>query len=497
MSVAKTTQQMAFGFSPKHIQDLSLDELTPEHFLTVAIEVARKLGWDIGYVSATGFTAYTKFSMSSYGEEITINVDEKTANLKSECVGNQMVDWGKNKSNIEQFVITFHEINTSLIGAQLTLKLQELKSNLALGEEGDLHKTPATAKEKIKNFLAIFKPTKGYFITPIVINLNLLVFILMVANGANAFMPDNESLIRWGANFRPATMEGEWWRLLTNCFLHIGILHLLLNLYALIYIGLLLEPHLGRARFAAAYLLTGIAASMASLWWHDFTVSAGASGAIFGLYGVFLAMLTTNLIDKAARKALLTSIGLFVAYNLIYGLKGGIDNAAHVGGLITGLLIGYAFYPSLRNFAAIKLKYSIIGLLTVLIFTTSFVIYRRLPNHIAEYEKQMEEFSSLETKALGIYSMSEYSPKEDLLAEIKYRGIHNWNAGILLLSSVDQMDLPDLLHGRNKELIRYCNLRIKSYNLLYKAIEENSTAYQDSIAYYNQTIEQLIEGLKQ
>jgi len=103
-----------------------------------------------------------------------------------------------------------------------------------------------------------------------------------------------------------------------------------MNMYALLYISLLLEPHLGRTRFLTVYLLTGLTASLASLWWHNLTISAGASGAIFGMYGVFLSMHTTNLIEKSARKALLTSIAVFVGYNILNGLKpnSGIDNAA-------------------------------------------------------------------------------------------------------------------------------------------------------------------------
>jgi rhomboid protease GluP len=137
----------------------------------------------------------------------------------------------------------------------------------------------------------------------------------MAITGVNIISPDSESLVQWGANFRPLTLEGQAWRLLTNCFLHIGILHLLLNMYALLYIGVLLEPHLGRLRFAAFYILTCIIASTVSVSWHDLTVSAGASGAIFGMYGVFLALLSTNLIEKSARKALLASIGIFVVFN--------------------------------------------------------------------------------------------------------------------------------------------------------------------------------------
>jgi rhomboid protease GluP len=172
----------------------------------------------------------------------------------------------------------------------------------------------------------------------------------MLISGVHILLPENQDLLNWGANFRPMTLEGQWWRLFTACFLHIGILHLLLNMYALLYVGLLLEPYLGKTRFLAAYLISGIAASMTSLWWHDFTISAGASGAIFGMYGVFLALLTTNLLDKSVKKALLTSIAVFVGYNILNGLQpnSGIDNAAHIGGLISGLIIGYAFVPSLR-----------------------------------------------------------------------------------------------------------------------------------------------------
>jgi rhomboid protease GluP len=110
----------------------------------------------------------------------------------------------------------------------------------------------------------------------------------------------------------------------------------------LLYIGLLLEPYLGKTRFLTAYLISGIAASMTSLWWNDLTISAGASGAIFGMYGVFLALLSTNLLDKSVKKVLFTSIAVFAGYNILNGLKSnsGIDNAAHIGGLISGLIIG-------------------------------------------------------------------------------------------------------------------------------------------------------------
>jgi rhomboid protease GluP len=486
---------MAVGLSPKFSFTLGLDELSKEHFLVIALEVATQLGWNIGYKSENGFVAHTKFSMSSYSEEVKLTIDNGLVTIKSECTGSQLVDWGKNKKNVENFIDGFNELKSVTAIDTLDSKYEEIKPELVPQEEDELAKPAPNTMENLSGFLSIFKPVKGFFVTPLLIDLNILLFILMVASGVNIFQPDNESLINWGANFRPVTLEGEWWRLFTSCFLHIGIMHLLLNMYALLYIGLLLEPRLGTTRLLGAYILTGIAASITSLWWHDLTISAGASGAIFGMYGVFLAMLTTNLIEKSARKALLTSIGVFVFYNLVNGMKGGIDNAAHIGGLVSGLLTGYAFYPSLKRPEAINLKFSLIALFAVFVFTTSFFVYKKLPNDIGKYEKRMKSFSTMENMALKIYRMPENSSTNDYLTEIKNSGLYFWKENISLLNEVEQYKLPEAIHERNKKLLKYCELRVKSYELLYKAIEEDSDQYKDEIENYNREIEATLTSL--
>nr|WP_262919975.1 rhomboid family intramembrane serine protease [Niabella hibiscisoli] len=264
----------------------------------------------------------------------------------------------------------------------------------------------------------------------------------MVVNGVHVLNPDGEALVRWGANFKSATLDGQWWRLLTNCFIHIGILHLLLNMYALMYIGSLLEPYLGKSRFLAAYLLTGIAASITSLWWHDLTISAGASGAIFGMYGVFLAMLTTDLIEKEARKSLLTSIGIFVGYNLLYGLKGGIDNAAHIGGLVSGFIAGYILLPGLRNTEEPDLKWKAIGLLSLVILASSFIVYKNLDNDLVIYEKGIQEFTDTETFALSVFKLPEDTPKKEKLFVLRDEGLNYWNQNLALVKSFDKLKLP-------------------------------------------------------
>jgi membrane associated rhomboid family serine protease len=171
----------------------------------------------------------------------------------------------------------------------------------------------------------------------------------MVVTGMGFISFSGEALLNWGANYGPMTTNGEWWRLLTSTFLHGGLMHLLANMIGLVFVGVFLEPVLGRTRYLIVYLLTGILASAASIWWYDATVSVGASGAIFGLYGVFLALMLTKIFPPELGKAFLVSTAIFIGYNLLMGLVGGIDNAAHIGGLSSGFIVGLALSPILRQ----------------------------------------------------------------------------------------------------------------------------------------------------
>ncbi len=487
---------MAFGLSPKHEQTVEITDLTNEEFIAIALEVIKKLEWNSSYISEKGFIAYTKFSMSSYGEELKVTLNENLATVKSECTGSQLIDLGKNKRNVENFILTFNEIKNSFSKDQLLEKISEIKHHFVPSEQDILNQAPLNTKEKISGFFSIFKPTEGFFITPLILDINILVFIIMVASGVSIFTPENEQLLNWGANFKPSTLNGQWWRLLSCCFIHIGVFHLLLNMYALLYIGVLLEPILGKARFLSAYIVTGIAASLTSLLWNDLTISAGASGAIFGMYGVFLAMLTTNHIEKSARKALLTSISVFVAYNLLNGMKGGgTDNAAHIGGLLSGLIIGYIFYPSLKETNSKKYQNIGIGFISIVIIIVTIVICTTTSNDVVTYEEKMKDFATMESKALEIYNLPENTPNEKALDLINNQGIKTWENCIKLIADLQSLDLPLTLQNRNELLKHYCKLRIESYGLLNKAISENTDRYKLQIDSCTMEIEQTIKKL--
>ena len=205
------------------------------------------------------------------------------------------------------------------------------------------------SKENMKEFINFLKPRDGYFVTPLLIYANVGIYLLMVFAGLGILSFESEDLVSWGANYGPLTKQGEIWRLFTSTFLHGGLIHLLANMYGLLFVGVFLEPLLGKTKYLIAYVLTGILASCASLWWYDATVSVGASGAIFGLYGIFLALLVSKTFTPDFAKTFLMSTLVFVGINLLMGLTGGIDNAAHIGGLISGFIIGLLFRLTLKN----------------------------------------------------------------------------------------------------------------------------------------------------
>lgn len=183
-------------------------------------------------------------------------------------------------------------------------------------------------------------------VTTILIALNALAFVVMGFLGAGWIETASmQPYIDFAANNGAATTQGEWWRLVTAMFVHYGIVHLALNMWALLDAGRVVERLLGRLPFAFGYMASGILSSFASLLWNqDRTWSAGASGAVFGVYGMLLGFL---LKEKASTPSLilrpiLKSVLIFAGYNLVYGLiHPRIDNAAHIGGFVSGFGLGW------------------------------------------------------------------------------------------------------------------------------------------------------------
>ena len=180
-------------------------------------------------------------------------------------------------------------------------------------------------------------------VTLVLLAVNVLVFVIMLGFGAGLWHTSNGIQLTWGANFGPATQDGQWWRLGSALFLHFGVVHLALNMWALWDVGRLVEQLYGRWRFAAVYLGSGVFGNLLSLVLQgDRAVSGGASGAVFSLYGALLVFLWRERrhVQRHEFRWLFGAAIVFTLVTLVMGLViPGIDNAAHVGGLVCGAVL--------------------------------------------------------------------------------------------------------------------------------------------------------------
>ena len=156
---------------------------------------------------------------------------------------------------------------------------------------------------------------------------------------------DGPSLVRLGSNFGPYTADGDWWRLLTSMFLHVGLIHLAFNMWALASFGPLIERLYGSVSYLVIYVVAGLAGALASISWRPDINSIGASGAIFGILGALIAaqMRNAGTIPGSVLTPLRNSSLIYMVFALSAGLASkGVDNAAHIGGMAAGFLAGLA-----------------------------------------------------------------------------------------------------------------------------------------------------------
>lgn len=199
-------------------------------------------------------------------------------------------------------------------------------------------------------FRELRRRTPYVFVTWVILFACVAVFVAMVANGANVMDPSAADIIRWGGNFGVYTAHGEWWRLFSCMFVHVGLLHIGFNMWVLVNVGRMVERIFGNLPFALLYLLSGVGGSLASLIYYPTKVSAGASGAIFGVFGGLLGILIIErhrfpaFIFHALKRFAVSFVGINVLIGFTVPF---IDNAAHIGGLVTGLVCGMVLRRSL------------------------------------------------------------------------------------------------------------------------------------------------------
>jgi len=324
----------------------------------------------------------------------------------------------------------------------------------------------------------LFQATPQAMVTPAFIVLNLIIFLGMILLGTGFWDPAAEDLVNWGANYGPRTLGGEWWRLISNTFIHIGIIHLLFNMYVFFGVGFLVERLLGNLGFMFLYLISGVGGSLASLIWNPLAVSAGASGAIFGLFGALLGLLIRNnlALPPGIRKRIARDALIFLGYNLIAGLsQTHIDMAAHVGGLVMGFFCALLLSHPLTE-AGIKTRPGRSAWVALIGAGILIVVFLGLPKDVARFDQEMDRFLEMEKTLIATFNQALGQARQDKMTdaqvkEIIEKGIlPEWRAGRASLASLKH--LPPRLEKRARTVLTYMKLREESWLLLVEAIQK-------------------------
>lgn len=347
----------------------------------------------------------------------------------------------------------------------------------------------------------LFQITPRVLVTPVIVVINAVIFVLMTLDSGALLLPPTETLLDWGANYGPATLDGQWWRLLTCTFVHIGIIHIGLNMWVLWNIGQLVERLAGNAGFLILYLLSGLFGSLASVYWNPAVLSAGASGAVFGAFGGLMGfvLLRGDSIPKGVLGALRNSGLTFLFYNLIFGFSiPGIDMAAHLGGLASGFACGLLLSQPLDRVSSTT-RTARNGVLLVVGLAALLLAWRAAPDAPPDLRGRLAQFDAVQRTALNAYNEAVRKYQADQLSEDEFARVIDteilppWRT---VREQFDQLELQRLPAGARpavEKLRQYLRLREQAWSALVSGLTQNDPRRLDEAQQKNAAADRLGE----
>ena len=322
----------------------------------------------------------------------------------------------------------------------------------------------------------LYAATPKAYVTKVLIAANVLVFVLMVASGVSLRTPTEPQMIAWGAGYGPLTTHGQPWRLFTQMFLHFGIIHIGMNMFVLWQGGPLIERLFGNFSYLVIYILSGLCGSLLSLYTHPSSVSAGASGAVFGVYGALFGYMAfqRRSVPAPVVKSLLINVGLFVVLNVVFGLTDKqIDMSAHLGGLISGAFLGAILSRPLIRGAGQKraVVVAVIGL------AAAAAVAAHLSPAV-DYEDQLRKASDSASRAFDVYNEAQQQYQQNRIDDRAFASILDSKVLPAIqearqrLQSVDLKKLPPDIAGEWQDQLRYLSAREAQFQMLSKAVHD-------------------------
>ncbi|MDB5246945.1 MAG: rhomboid family intrarane serine protease [Segetibacter sp.] len=480
---------MAFvGWKTEYEKRVPADGMTNWEIFSIAEQACKELEWEYLVVDEKTFTATTPTHWTLSEEIITIVVENEQIVFKSQSESLELYEAGRNQKNIEdQLLPAFKRIKLKWKEEDLHSKASALNAEIA----GQLKSGNRVASEKMTFGF------RDHEMTFTLMAVMVLVFIIMAAKGVNIVDPSVADIINWGGNIKFNITGGEWWRLLTANFVHIGVYPLIVNLFGLYFIGLLVESVLGNLKFLIGFLCAGVIANIVSIMWVAEGVTAGASGAIFGLYGILLAFTTTNYINKKFPKLWLVCIAAYLAFNVVIGLHDANDNAANIGGLVAGTAIGYLFYffhfkRNLARAGGTRISVEVLLITGLLVF---LYLRSNARDDSFEFEMAVMKVNQIEVKAMTQMQRLQEKTNEEASKFLRDTALPEWKHFQKEIMKTGSYSLDSKFKHKRKLLNQYAQLRVRQTELIYKAIAEDTGKYEAEINEVSEKIDKIIDQL--
>ena len=340
---------------------------------------------------------------------------------------------------------------------------------------------PSQAELAMARFSAALQAlTPNLAVVYAILAVNVGVYVAMAATGVHWAEPKSEDLFTWGANFGPLTLGGEWWRLLSSAFVHAGLLHIALNMFSLWAVGRVVVRLYGNAAFVSLYLASALGGSLVSIVWNPWSLSVGASGALFGVFGALAgyALRMRRQVPEVFLKGVTRDVAFVLIVNLVYTFTAkGIDVGAHLGGLVVGFLA--ALWLSMPPEPAARRQRGLraIGVLVLAAVGTAAAVMV-MPSSARSTLSTLEAVDKEEARALEAYNGAVRKVQGGTLTETAFADvidkdvIPGWRAMRERLRGIADKELPERLLVRTAALRRYVAMREEAWVALATALRK-------------------------
>ena len=488
---------------------------TEKEMLVLAADTCRQLNWMTTSISHGQLNAFTHNPSLSWACLIEIQIQSDKLEITCSGVSPAGFTWGREKKYLDQFLVTYSKLKRQASIGSLESRYTELVKEKPLAQETLtshsetlLESFSPDEKTEVRPITKIIKaPSPGflnvfflqYRATPWIMIILLAIPTLLWAEGLR-FYPFSNELMNMGASNQLMTMNNEWWRLFSSLFIPSDPWQWALNLVAIVFAGMILEPSIGVVRMLLVMITAGTSTSMMGLVLYSDRVFCGITPFAVGLWGAVLVLRFTT--DAVAIQALRTGLpSLLVACLIQIRFMDYISASPSMvaTGFIAGVITMLLMLPSVKNNEDVTLQMATPPLILVFYAILLWMIWFSLPKDLIRYREIHNEIGANHQLAEEAYRKANRSTGRQKMILMKGEVIRNWNKNIRLVNESRKLNLPDSLLEKNNWLLQLYILKSNRTRLEINQIEKGVENFENKIKRFDdniKTVEQELHPLR-